>query len=59
MAVPKKKQSKMRQAKRRTHWKLEAPTLVRCTHCSKTKLPHKVCPSCGYYRGKKIIEIDE
>jgi large subunit ribosomal protein L32 len=57
MAVPKRKQSKQRQAKRRTHWKMEKPTLVKCSHCGAVKLPHRVCPQCGYYRNRQILEV--
>ena len=43
MAHPKRRQSKARTLKRRTHDKAVAPTLA-------------VCPECGYYRGKLAIE---
>ena len=43
MAHPKRRQSKTRTAKRRTHDKAVAPTLA-------------ICPKCGYYRGKLAIE---
>ena len=43
MAHPKRRQSKTRTAKRRTHDKAVAPTLA-------------ICPNCGYYRGKLAIE---
>ena len=59
MALPKQKQSKTRGRKRRTHWKLSAPTLVECPRCHTLKLPHRVCPNCGYYKGKEIIKIEE
>ncbi|MFQ6091917.1 MAG: 50S ribosomal protein L32 [bacterium] len=55
MAVPKRKISKSRRDKRRAHWKLMAPSLVLCPQCSHPKLPHRVCPSCGSYRGRKVI----
>ena len=45
MAHPKRRQSKTRTAKRRTHDKAVAPTLA-----------HTVCGACGYYRGKLAIE---
>ncbi len=57
MALPKRQHSKTRGRKRRTHWKLEAPNLGKCSHCQKPVAPHKVCPYCGYYKGKQIIEI--
>jgi len=56
MAHPKHKLSKQRRNKRRTHDKAEAPTLASCSNCGTTVLYHRVCPECGYYRGRLIIE---
>ncbi len=55
MAVPKRKTSKARRDKRRANWKLTVPTLVECTQCHEKKVPHRVCPECGYYNGKAVI----
>lgn len=49
MGLPKRRQSKARGRKRRTHWKLTLPARSKCPHCSQTKLPHRICPHCGYY----------
>mgnify|MGYP006285756841 FL=1 len=54
MAVPKKRTSKTRKRKRRTHKKLSAPNLVECSNCHEKILPHHVCPDCGHYDGKKV-----
>ncbi len=59
MALPKRKISKQRKHKRRTHWKLFAPTLVKCDNCGSLKKPHVVCPECGMYKGKQIIQTGE
>jgi large subunit ribosomal protein L32 len=59
MAVPKKKTSSARRDKRRTHWKVMPPNVVLCPQCRSPKLPHFVCPNCGYYKGKKVIELEE
>lgn len=56
MAVPKRKTSKARRNKRRTHWKLAVPGLVSCPQCHEPKLPHRVCVHCGYYKGKEVVE---
>lgn len=56
MAHPKRKQSKARTAKRRTHDKAVAPTLAVCSNCGSWHIFHTVCPECGYYRGKLAIE---
>lgn len=57
MPVPKRRHSKQRGRKRRTHWKLQKPTVTDCPHCHEPKLPHRVCPHCGYYKGKEIILV--
>ncbi|MFQ5649123.1 MAG: 50S ribosomal protein L32 [bacterium] len=55
MALPKRRQSKSRGRKRRTHWKLSAPNVVECSHCHQPMLPHRACPNCGYYNGRSIF----
>lgn len=56
MAHPKSRISKQRKNKRRTHYKAETPTLSTCSNCGSTTQYHRVCPECGYYRGKLAIE---
>ena len=55
MAHPKRRQSKTRTAKRRTHDKAVAPTLAICPNCGAWHVYHTVCGACGYYRGKLAI----
>ena len=59
MANPTNKTSKARTAKRRTHKKLTAPSLSLCPQCHEPKLPHKVCVSCGTYKGREVVSIEE
>ncbi|MBR2802238.1 MAG: 50S ribosomal protein L32 [Erysipelotrichaceae bacterium] len=49
MAVQQRRNSKTRTAKRRTHYKLSAPTLVKCPVCGEYKLSHRACanPDCN------------
>ena len=58
MAVPKKRTSKQRKRKRRTHFKAAMPTTQSCPKCGDTKAPHRVCPSCGYYRDEAVFEVE-
>ncbi len=58
MAVPKRKVSKQRRNKRRTHFKLTAPGLVTCSQCHSLKIPHRVCKECGYYDGKEVLKVN-
>ncbi|MAG20865.1 MAG: 50S ribosomal protein L32 [Candidatus Marinimicrobia bacterium] len=55
MALPKRKHSKARSKKRRTHWKTKSPTLHTCPQCNQPKMPHRACPNCGYYRGRPVV----
>ncbi len=54
---PKRKLSKGRRDRRRAHDALVAVSLVACPNCGEMRLPHNVCPSCGYYQGREVIEI--
>ena len=56
MAHPKHKLSKQRRDKRRTHDVAAVPTLATCPNCGATVMYHRVCPECGFYRGRQIIE---
>ena len=55
MALPKRRQSKARGKKRRTHYKSNLISTVKCPQCNSTKLPHRACPNCGYYRGRPVV----
>lgn len=56
MGVPKRKQSKSRTSMRRSIWrKMEVPGLVKCPQCHELKLPHRVCPACGYYKNRAVV----
>ncbi len=60
MAVPKGKISKARRNSRNSaNFKASAPTLVECPHCHEKKQAHKVCPKCGMYDGKKVVETEK
>jgi large subunit ribosomal protein L32 len=55
MAVPKRKHSKSRRDKRRTHQGLKPnPAIAYCDHCQAPVLPHNACSDCGYYKGRKV-----
>ncbi|MFC1971960.1 50S ribosomal protein L32 [Chloroflexota bacterium] len=55
-ALPKRKYAKARQGKRRSHHGLTPPSLDSCPQCHTAKLSHHVCPTCGSYAGREVIE---
>ncbi len=56
MAHPKRKTSKARRDKRRTHLNLEDPTLTECPNCGTVHQRHRACSECGYYRGRQVTK---
>ena len=58
MAVPFRRTSKTVKRKRRTHFKLGMPGVAKCENCGEIKLSHRVCKSCGVYRGKEVVKIE-
>ncbi len=59
MAVPKRKTSKSKRDKRRTHHKLKLINIVECPRCHSKKISHRVCENCGYYAENEIIIFEE
>lgn len=61
---PKKKISKSVSRTRHATWeglnlkRIEKTYKVgKCSNCGAKKLSHRVCPVCGYYKGKQVITI--
>lgn len=60
MPNPKRKHSKARRDKRRSaNSKVYGDSLSICSQCKKPRLPHRVCPFCGYYNGKPVVIVEE
>jgi large subunit ribosomal protein L32 len=57
VAVPKRRKSRSKRDMRRAnHDKVTVPNLIACPNCSEPCVPHRVCPSCGFYKGAKVKE---
>ena len=56
---PKHKHSSGRRDRRRAHDALTSPNLVLCSNCGEMRLPHTVCPKCGHYKGREVINMEE
>jgi large subunit ribosomal protein L32 len=58
MAVPKKKTSHARRDQRRAHHAIKGPGLVACPNCNGLRMPHRVCPNCGHYKGRTAVAVE-
>jgi large subunit ribosomal protein L32 len=57
VAVPKRRKSSSRRDMRRAqHDKVEAPNVIPCPSCSAPSVPHRACPSCGFYKGRAVVK---
>lgn len=57
MAVPKKKTTRGKTNKRRVHIFLKPVNLMICPQCNRLKKSHTVCLSCGFYKGREVIDV--
>jgi len=56
VGVPKKRTSSMRRDRRRSaNFKLKGVNVTKCPKCQEPVLSHRVCPSCGTYKGAQVI----
>jgi large subunit ribosomal protein L32 len=59
MAVPKRKMPRSRTHSRKSaNMRLTLPSRSVCPNCGATKRPHIVCGNCGWYRGRRAIEVE-
>ena len=54
MAVPKRKTSKARVRSRSSSHKRKLVSAGTCPDCGAPRQTHRVCPSCGTYRGRQV-----
>jgi large subunit ribosomal protein L32 len=59
MAQPKRRTSKQHKHERAANWKLQAPAVAECSQCHSMKLSHRVCPVCGYYNGRHVMDTEK
>jgi len=59
MPNPKRRHSKQRTAKRRSHDFLTPTGLSECPNCHERKLPHRACRKCGTYKGRDVLATKE
>ncbi|MBE7559669.1 50S ribosomal protein L32 [bacterium] len=59
MGNPKHRKSHSKTHRGRANKSLKAPAASTCSHCGATKLPHRVCPNCGYYNGVAVLSRED
>ena len=57
MALQQNKMSRRKYRQRKAANRYKGLQTSPCPHCSAARLPHRVCGSCGYYKGKQILSV--
>lgn len=56
MGVQQSRRSKSRTRRKRAAWlSTDKPSVMECPQCHAVKLPHRLCPECGYYKGREVL----
>lgn len=65
-STPKKQQSNSSSSRRYKAFQnkaqkrlLNTVKLAACPNCKEARLAHSVCPNCGNYKGKKVIDMEK
>jgi large subunit ribosomal protein L32 len=37
---------------------LKLPQISKCPQCAEPHVPHRVCPACGYYKGRQVLTVN-
>lgn len=56
MAVPRNRTSNARKNARRSHHAKKPHSGTTCPNCSAAKMPHVLCPGCGYYNNRVVVD---
>jgi len=59
MGLPSKKRTPRSKHDRASHFALKQTNTIKCENCGTKILPHKACPKCGTYKGKKVINTEK
>ena len=58
MAVPKCKVSKSKIRMRKGSHSKPTSRAQNCDQCGAPQLAHRICPSCGYYKGRQVVTVE-
>ncbi len=55
--VVRMRHTKSHTANRRSHHALKTVNFAKCENCQAPSKRHTVCSICGFYRGKKVVDL--
>ena len=55
--VVRMRSTKSHTGNRRSHHAIASTSFSKCENCKALKRRHTVCSGCGFYRGKKVLDL--
>ncbi len=55
MALPKQRHTRHRRDRARKQYDVQLVNTQECPKCKGRVLSHRVCPECGFYKGKEMV----
>jgi len=59
MGLPSQKRTNTSKRQRASHFALKTTTTTKCEKCGAQIMPHKACPKCGTYKGRKVVDVNK
>jgi len=59
MGLPAKKRTPRSRDDRRSHHALKQTSTQKCPNCGESILSHRACSKCGFYKGKKVLNVEK
>ncbi|KKP80248.1 MAG: 50S ribosomal protein L32 [Candidatus Moranbacteria bacterium RIFOXYA12_FULL_35_19] len=56
MPVARQRHTKARRDRARVQFQLKSKNLIVCSNCKAKIKAHTVCPKCGFYKGKEVVD---
>lgn len=56
MPVPKRKRSRARRDSRFANKGMKEKSFTACAQCQEPLVTHSACSTCGYYKGRKVMQ---
>ena len=57
MGLPGHRRTSSHKRRRAAHFALKKLNLVSCPKCKEPSMPHRACPNCGTYAGRKVVDL--
>ncbi len=57
MALPKQRHTRHRRDRARKQYDVQLVNTQECPKCKAPVLSHRVCPACGFYKGREVVKM--